>query len=128
LSGEYGEIARRGLTRKRLAAPQQTLSEREPAGGSCPESCSALSPFFYMNPEVATVLLSICCLLATDPSSEEFVLLQRAILECFRSVAWDIVVANRAVELAHREVYALLTNLIVEVPGAVDIGFQNFTA
>jgi hypothetical protein len=42
--------------------------------------------------------------------------------------ARDIVLADGAVELAYREIDALITRSTVEVPSTIDLGFQNLAA
>ncbi|WP_213290990.1 hypothetical protein [Bradyrhizobium sp. sGM-13] len=60
--------------------------------------------------------------------TKKLVLLLRAVGKCFGPAAWQVIVANGAVELAHRKVHALSVDLIVEVPGAVDVCFQDIAA
>src|SRR3954449_723181 len=62
------------------------------------------------------------------PALQQLVLLPGAIVQRFVAAARDIVVADGAVELTHREVDALSIDPVVEMPDAVDIGLQDLAA
>src|SRR6266496_1519299 len=62
------------------------------------------------------------------PALQQLVLLLRTIAARLVPGARNVVVTNRAVELTHREVYVPSIDAVVEMPGAVDIGLQDFAA